>query len=191
MSEPTLCGVCGKELEGPWVRFHHLGATDKNGVAQGHYIDGKTRDLGTPLDVEGAQGVEGMAPAPPGRQKVHKALTKLLVPLEEELRWDGISFLRLKGNRVYNLEQGHRPGGGHTRVGLGIPDTYFQGHGITGWIEFKRAEGKTAREKMSGDQKLFEKSELENGGVYLLIESTRQLEEWDRIHRGKQQEIEL
>ena len=134
----TICGVCGGELEGPWVRFHHTGPYKEDG-AQGHYVDGGSREIEGPPDVEGLQEAKGVAPAPPARQKVHRALTKLLVPLEEDIRWDGISFLRIKGYRVYNLEQGHRPDGGHTRVGLGIPDTYFQGHGVTGWIEFKRA----------------------------------------------------
>ena len=191
----TICGVCGGELEGSWVRFHYAKPYTEED-SNGHYIDGGSREIEGSLQFYeetapfGAEEYDRVAPPPPDRKKVPRKLTKLLVPQEEDIRWDGISFLRIKGYRVYNMEQGYRPEGGHTRVGVGIADTYFQGHGVTGWIEFKRPEGKSARDKMSADQKLFEKWELENGGLYLLIESTQQLEEWDRIHRGKQLELQ-
>ena len=185
--ESTICGVCGQDLEGPWVSFHWA-LPHKDADNPGHYVDGGTRDLQEPVrgpesDEEGG----GMAPSPPPRQK---GFDVIKAALEGDVRWDTISFLRMVGYLAYNMEQGHRPGAGHTRVGKGVPDVYFQGHGATGWIEFKRPDGKPAREKQTAEQKAFERAELANGGIYLLVESTRQVEQWDREHRGRQLELE-
>lgn len=185
------CGVCGELVES-WVRFHYAEPhTDPENP--GHYVDGHTREVKEPVFIDETAPFDaesyGMAPPAPERPNVPKALKKVLTPLEEDVRWDGIGFLRGVGYQVYNMEQGYRPGPGHTRVGVGVPDTYFQGHGATGWIEFKRPDGKEAREKQTDDQKSFERYELENGGVYLLVESVAQLVEWDRAYRGKQLEL--
>jgi hypothetical protein len=178
MPKPTICPVCGGELEGPHVRFHH-GAkpfTDDNNP--GHYVDGSTRDL---------QG--GMAPAPPERPKLPKGMKALL---EEDVRLDGIGLMRKYGYAVYDLEQGHRPERGGARVAVGFPDCYFQGHMLRGFIEFKRPDGKPARhpDKHTPEQKAFEREELKNGGIYLLVEHTRQLKEWHEAQKG-QLEVEL
>ena len=186
-TETTICGVCGGELEGPWVRFHWARPyTDPDNP--GHYVDGATRDLTEPpRGPESDEEHEGMAPPAPPRQEPHPLIK---AALEEDVRWDSISFLRMVGYLVYNMEQGHRPDGGHTRVGKGVGDVYFQGHGVTGWIEFKRPDGKPAREKQTTEQRAFERGEIANGGIYLLVESTRQLEQWDREIRGRQLELE-
>lgn len=183
MSEPVTCPVCGGQLEGPWVRFHYAEPYTDPETA-GHYVDGTVR---TPPGVSlGGQEADGMAPAPPERLKLPKGVR---APLEDEVRWSLIDFMRRAGYCVYNMEQGHRPGRHGTRVGRGVPDVYFQGHGCTGWVELKRPDGKTAREKQTEDQKAFEREELANGGIYLLVESVHQFAEWHIGRIGAQREI--
>ena len=85
----------------------------------------------------------------------------------------GNRLLRQLGYRAYNLEQGHRPGAGHTRVGKGIPDVYFHGLGVRGWVEFKRWDN-----DQTPEQEEFERHELEAGGIYLLVYELEQLVRW-------------
>lgn len=174
--KPTICPVCKGELEGDWVRYHW---PDDGG--EGHYVEMTTEN-----NVDSTN--EGMAPPAPDRARLPQGMKPAL---EDDVRWAAIDYLRTVGYLVYNMEQGNRPGPGHSRVGTGIGDVYFQGHGVTGWIEFKRPDGKPARhpDKHSPDQKAFEKAELENGGKYLLVESVEQVIKWDHAHRGRQLEI--
>lgn len=200
MSAPTICPVCGGELEGPWVRFHHDAKPFTDPVVRGHYVDGFIRDLQAPFEdtrndqarygLQQQEEAKGMAPAPPERPKLPKGLK---APLEEDVRLDGIGLMRMFGYTVYDLEQGYRPERGGARVAVGFPDCYFQGHGVRGFIEFKRPDGKPARhpDKHTPEQKAFEREELKNGGIYLLVEHTRQLKEWHEAQKGHQLEAEI
>lgn len=193
MKEPPICPVCDGELEGPHVRFHYAKPfTDP--VSAGHYIDGTVRNPQWPIFLGetapfGAEEYEGLAPAPPERQKLPKGMK---APLEENVRLDGIALMKMFGYAVYDLEQGNRPMRGGSRVEPGFPDVYFQGHMLRGFIEFKRPDGKPARhpDKHTPEQKAFEREELKNGGIYLLVEHTRQLKEWHEAQKG-QLEVEL
>lgn len=186
--EPVRCPVCGDPLEGLHVRFHYAKPyTDPETL--GHYVDGDVRDLLKPVnEPESDEGGLGMTPAPPARPKLPKGMK---APLEVDVRLDGISYMRIKGYKVYDMEQGYRPERGGPRVAVGFPDCYFHGHGLRGFIEFKRADGQPARKKQSPEQKAFEREELANGGIYLLVEATAQLVSWHEAQRVKQLEVEV
>lgn len=74
---------------------------------------------------------------------------------------------------VHDLEQGHRPERGGTRVSKGLPDLYFRGHGIRGWIETKRWDNVQTSEQVE-----WMLGELEAGGVYLLVYEVGQIARW-------------
>ena len=80
------------------------------------------------------------------------------------------------GYTAHNLEQGHRPDGGHTRVSKGLPDVYFHGHGYHGWIETKRWDN-----DQTPEQTAFMVGELENNGIYLLIYEPEQFGRWHQL----------
>lgn len=58
--------------------------------------------------------------------------------IEDDLRLKGVASWAAAASDVHDLEQGHRPGGGGTRVSKGLPDLYFRGHGVRAWFETKR-----------------------------------------------------
>ena len=64
-------------------------------------------------------------------------------------------------------------------MGKGIPDAYFQGHGVRGWLEFKRWGNRQTPEQAG-----FERYELEAEGTYLLVYELGQLRRWHEERMG-------
>ena len=92
---------------------------------------------------------------------------------EEELRLAVRRELTRRGFDVHDLEQGHRPERGGTRVTKGLADLYFRGQGIRGWIETKRWDNVQTPEQVT-----WMLGELETGGVYLLVYEPGQVVRW-------------
>lgn len=75
-----------------------------------------------------------------------------VVPLEREVKSRVIAIFRAFGGRVFNLDQGFRPGGprhGTTRQTKGLPDLYvmFPARRQAAWFEVKRPGGTRSPEQ--------------------------------------------
>lgn len=167
-----LC-KCGAEVE-DHVRFHWTGDT-------GHYVGAPAGDK----DESSEDGPETWPPnlrrmsaqgfmGDPPKRAPHPGLVpdQLTWLPEESLRRMALEFLEGRGYEVHDLEQGFRPDGS-SRVSLGLPDAYVQGHGVRAWLEFKRWDN-----ELTADQKTFAAKELRNGGSYLLIYEVEQVRLW-------------
>ncbi len=207
-----ICPVCGGELDGPHVRFHHAPpylepeghyVNEKEGLPAGgrlskmrgsmpsNLVDGSYDDRGTlDLDLQlppvrkkrenrdlfrarafawmHARASDSRQAAPPPGEAPPKPW-----PLEDTARWTLMEVMGQLGYTAHNLEQGHRPDGGHSRVTKGLPDVYFTGHGYRGWIETKRWDN-----DQTPEQTAFMAEELENNGIYLLIYEPEQFVRW-------------
>lgn len=89
---------------------------------------------------------------------------------ERDIRVAIKGVLRDLGFGVWDTEQ-ERP----TRVDAGIADLYVAGHGVTAWIEIKRAEG-----KQTEAQRDFAALVEANGGKYYLMRSEAEAVAWAR-----------
>lgn len=177
--------VCGELVE-DWIRFHRPDPRSDDG----HYVEEKGGGVS-----EVPAGASRVPPPPePAKRRTkggtrrarcahlwgddaHRApepgpeLSKPW-PKEAELRAAGNNVLELAGFAVYDLEQGFRKDGS-TRVTTGIGDVFFVGHGIRGWIEYKRWDNEPTPE-----QHVFADLVLRNGGTYLLVYEVAQLGTW-------------
>lgn len=170
---------CG-ELVAEAARYHWVDF----GARVGHYVDEGGQPAGEELvlpeswtpALRRAADLFGPPPAmapPPG--PVPKKIGWLL---EAELRGIGSDLMRTLGFVVYDLEQEYRADGS-SRVTEGIGDSYFQGRGIRGWIEWKRWDNEP-----SDKQRAFALEELGQGGIYLLVYETAQLVTWNQIREA-------
>jgi len=173
-----VCAGCGEELD-DYVRFHWTGPES------GHYADEEaepTAGLEDPVELDESWTANvrraavffGRGPlrAPPPGPRPPAPWGR-----EDDLRRGCVGFLRDLGFAVYDLEQGFRSDGS-TRVGEGIGDIYFHGHGLRGWVECKRWNNEPSKKQVA-----FGLEELGAGGCYLVIYELGQLVEWTHDRR--------